>query len=117
MLGPFSSIHPRNKALVGARLANNVLNMQYNVKNQPIYIPPSYISAIDTSSGTTLSAEISLDLHRDTSLELTEDHCKTEIGVIPGTCAWFTLTSSNSAVYNATVTISKDEKNFVLQAN
>ena len=115
-LGPFSSIHPRNKALVGARLANTALNMQYNVKTQPIYIPPSYVSATDTSSGTTLSAAITLDLHGDTSLELTEDHCKTDIGVAPGTCAWFTLTSSDNTVYNASVTISQDGKSLLLGA-
>jgi hypothetical protein len=76
--GPFGSVHPRNKKLVGRRLANAALSVQYG-QPQP-YKAPTATSSTASAAGTTVSVTVSFS-DVPTTLVAADDHCKTELGV------------------------------------
>jgi sialate O-acetylesterase len=112
-LGPFTSIHPRNKKLVGQRLAAAAMTMVYDTPTQ--YLPPTYKSSVAKSSGTNLMVTVTFD-NVPTKLVAADDHCKTELKVPASECAWFSITGSDNAVLNATATVGADRKSLVLSA-
>ena len=110
--GPDGSIHPRNKKLIGARLAAAALSLQYGVPTP--WKSPSYRRCVASGAGQAV-ATITLD-DLPSTLVAASDHCKTEIGVPVAQCAWFTITGSDSKAYNATAAPSADGKSLVLTA-
>lgn len=52
-----SSVHPRNKKLVGKRLAAAALSLQYNTPTT--YLPPTYASATASGSGASVTVTVS----------------------------------------------------------
>jgi sialate O-acetylesterase len=48
--GPFSSIHPRNKKLIGKRLASAALTLAYDTSTT--YLPPTYKSSSSAVAST-----------------------------------------------------------------
>jgi hypothetical protein len=57
-LGPFGSVHPRNKKLVGRRLANAALTLQYG---QPAtYLPPTYASSTAGGGASSILVSVSV---------------------------------------------------------
>ena len=113
-LGPFGMVHPRNKSIIGARLAAAALSTAYNLPTP--HLPPTYRRAVATAGvGVTLVVTIELD-NVPTRLVATEDHCKTELKVPAAFCAWFSITGSDGSVLNATAVIGADGKSVVLTA-
>ena len=111
--GPDGSIHPRNKKLIGARLAAAALSMQYGMPTP--WKSPSYRRCVaSASAGSAVATVIFDDL--PTTLVAAADHCKTELGVPASQCAWFSITGSDAKVYNATAAPSADGKSLVLTA-
>ena len=101
--GPDGSIHPRNKRLIGGRLASAALDLQYGVSPAPVWRSPSYAKGAASANGGTVSVAVSFaDL--PTTLVAAADHCKTELGVPASQCAWFTIVGSDGKSYNATAT-------------
>jgi hypothetical protein len=113
-LGPFGSVHPRNKKLVGSRLAAAALSIQYNKPTN--WVPPSYASAVAGAAGTTVTVTVSFS-SLPTTLVAADDHCKTELGVPAASCAWFSIVASDGATYNATATVAGGGKTLLLSAN
>jgi hypothetical protein len=117
--GPFTSIHPRNKKLVGKRLAAAALDLVYNIPTQ--WMPPVYKSSTATGSGTTLTVSVEFD-NVPTRLVAAADHCKTEMRdadghyLVTAECAWFSIVASDTSVLNATATVSTSGKAVVLTA-
>ena len=112
-LGPFGMVHPRNKKLVGQRLAAAALSIAYSTPTQ--YLPPTFKSSTATANGTILTVTVTLD-NVPTKLVAAHDHCKTELKVQAVFCAWFSITCSDNAVLNATATIGADGRSVVLRA-
>ena len=111
--GPFTSIHPRNKKLIGKRLAAAALTMTY--AKPTLYLPPTYKSATAAAAGTMLTVTIRFtDL--PTKLVEADDHCKTELKVPANECAWFSIGGSDASTLNATATIGADGTSLVLTA-
>jgi hypothetical protein len=123
--GPFTSIHPRNKKVVGKRLAAAALTMAYGTPT--VYLPPSYKSAAATVVGTKVTVTVAFD-QVPTTLVIADDHCKTEppYSVAANECAWFTISvaaggdgfGKGEALLdlNATATVGADGKSVVLTA-
>jgi len=113
--GPFGSIHPRNKKLVGKRLAAAALSITYGIPTP--YLPPTYNSARSTAKGQLLTVTVLFD-EVPTKLVSAADHCKTEapFKVPVAECAWFSITTSDNSILNATATIGADGKSLVLTA-
>ena len=96
--GPFGSVHPRNKKLVGRRLANAALTLQYGT---PLpWQPPAYASATAAGAGAGATALVTLS-GVPTTLALAADHCKTELKVDAAQCAGFYLVGSDGQQYAA----------------
>ena len=115
-LGPFTSIHPRNKKLVGQRLAAAALTMVYDTPTQ--YLPPTYKSSTATAAAANppvLTVTVVFD-NVPTKLVAAADHCKTELKVPASECAWFSITGSDKVVLNATATVGTDGKSLLLSA-
>ena len=113
--GPFGSIHPRNKKLVGKRLAAAALTISYGKPTN--YLPPFYKSgtSVEAEAGT-MAVEISFgDL--PTKLVTAHDYCRTDLKVPSTQCAWFTITGTDGVARNATASISADGKSLVLKAS
>ena len=108
-LGPFGSVHPRNKKLVGARLAAAALSIQYATPR--LYFPPIYASA--RASGTTVTVSFS---NVPTTLVTAEDHCQTEYKVLASACSAFTIVGSDGISYAATPSVGADGKTLILTA-
>lgn len=105
-LGPFGSVHPRNKKVIGARLAAAALTISYG-KPTP-YLPPTYAGASGTPSATGAPMLVTVTLDNvPTTLVAAADHCKTEAPykVPAAACASFTITGSDGVVYNATAAV------------
>ena len=98
--GPFGSVHPRNKKLVGRRLANAALSMQYGMPMN--YQAPMYASATASAAGTTVTVAVSFT-NVPTTLVAAQDHCQTELGVPASQCFYFTILGSDSKLYNVRV--------------
>lgn len=118
--GPFTSIHPRNKKLVGKRLAAAALSIAYKTPTQympPVYKSSSVIHVLPNANGTAIAVTVAFD-NVVSKLVAAEDHCKTELKVPVVECAWFSITLSdkNATVVNATATIGADGKSVVLTA-
>lgn len=111
--GPFGSVHPRNKKLVGRRLANAALSVQYG-QPQP-YKAPTATSSTASAAGTTVSVTVSFS-DVPTTLVAADDHCKTELGVPSNQCAWFSITGSDGKTYNATAAVGPGGQTVVLTA-
>lgn len=111
--GPFSSIHPRNKKLVGQRLAAAALTLLYG-KPTP-YLSPSYVSAVATASGTAVTVTVTLH-DVPTKLVPGTDHCKSELGVPPNECGFPTILGSDGKTYNASIAVGPAGKSVVLSA-
>ena len=111
---PFTAIHPRNKQLVGLRLAAAALTLYYG-KPTP-YLTPSLASAIPGTNGSVLSVAVTL---KDVPSKLVpaSDHCKVELGVPAGECGYPTIWGSDGKAYNATIAVGADGKSVVLSAN
>lgn len=112
-LGPFGSIHPRNKKLVGARLAAAARALAYN--ESVTWRPPAYASHIDASNGTLLTVRVTLDFV-PTTLVLSADYCNLALGVPEWECGWPSITASDGNTYNASVTLTSDAKGVVVSA-
>ena len=112
-LGPFGSVHPRNKTLVGARLAAAALTLAYNTPTN--YLPPTLATATAGSSSGALTVTVTFD-NLPSTLVNAQDHCKTELKVPFASCGFFTILSSDNASLNATATISTDGKSLTLSA-
>ena len=113
-LGPFGMVHPRNKSIIGDRLAAAALSISYNLPTP--HLPPTYRRAVAAAVvGATLAVTVELD-NVPTRLVATEDHCKTELKVPAAFCAWFSITGSDGSVLNATAAIGADGKSVVLTA-
>jgi hypothetical protein len=106
-LGPFGSVHPRNKKAIGRRLANAALSVQYGVSGLP-WQYPAYLSATATGSGASASATVLLSNVPSTLLPR-EDHCATEHKVDPAQCAGFYLVGSDGVQYAAVATVGGGE--------
>ena len=102
-LGPFGSVHPRNKKVVGARLAAAALSILYD-KPTP-WAPPRLASAKASGSGAATAVVLTF-APVPSSLVTADDHCKTEHGVSASQCAWFSIVGTDGLLYNATATIS-----------
>jgi hypothetical protein len=103
-LGPFGSVHPRNKKVVGSRLAAAALSIAYGVPRP--WAPPTYKRAVASAAGGQLSVNVEFD-NVPTSLVAAADHCRTErpYNVTPGSCAWFSILASDGSVLNATAAV------------
>jgi hypothetical protein len=130
--GPFSSIHPRNKKLVGKRLAAAALTIAYGIPTT--YLPPTYKSSTYTSAVSavietgTSEVDIVVTVQFDnvpTTLVPADDHCKIEhpYNVSASQCAWFTISvttgvgvDTKMASLNASATVGVDGKSLVLTA-
>jgi len=123
--GPFTSIHPRNKKVIGKRLAAAALTLAYGTPTT--YLPPTYKSATTVKTpGTTFAVTVEFDAV-PTALVLVDDHCKTEapFSVDPTECAWFTISVAIDDVLvghrhvinlNATAAVGIGGKSVVLTA-
>ena len=116
-LGPFGMVHPRNKALIGQRLAAAALTLSYGT---PVaYLPPTYklstAAATATASGTTVTVTVTFE-NLPSVLVHAADYCKIELKVDARRCGWFSITGSDGHVLNATATIGTDRKSIVLTA-
>ena len=112
-LGPFGSVHPRHKAVVGSRLAAAALTLQFQ-KPTP-YLAPMYQSARASAAGTAVTVTVTLS-NVPTSLVPAADHCRTEIGVPANQCFWFSILASDGKSYNATASVGADGRSLVLAA-
>lgn len=103
-LGPFGSVHPRNKKVVGARLAAAALSIAYGEPRA--WAPPTYRRATASADGAALTVTVEFD-NVPTALVAAADRCKTEppFNVSAAACAWFSITGSDGAELNATVAI------------
>ena len=109
--GPFGSVHPRNKKLIGRRLANAALTLQYG---QPMpYLSPTYAGGVASAAGSSVSVTVSFT-NVPTTLVAAADHCPTELGVPASTCAGFSILGSDGKSYNATAAVGSDQKSIVL---
>ena len=116
-------VHPRNKKVVGERLAAAALSVAYNMATP--YLPPTYNrSTAITATPSPFGAAPPLPLltvavsfaNVPTALVTAADHCKTELKVPNQFCAWFSITGSDTIVRNATATIGTDGRSLVLTA-
>jgi sialate O-acetylesterase len=114
-LGPFGSIHPRNKKLIGGRLAAAALALQYGADT--VWKSPSYAKGVATGAGATATVTVTLaDLPAASRLLPASDHCKTELGVPAAQCAGFYIVGSDAKTYNATAAPGGDGRSLVLTA-
>jgi sialate O-acetylesterase len=119
--GPFTSIHPRNKKVIGKRLAAAALTLAYG--KPTTYLPPVYKSSTThaakthhlAQSGTNLSITISFD-DLPSKFVYASDYCKTELKVPVSDCAWFSIIGSDGVALNASATIGSDGTTLVLKA-
>ena len=112
-LGPFGSVHPRHKAVVGRRLAAAALTLQFG---QPTpYLAPMYKSAAAAAAGTALTVTVALD-NVPSTLVPAADHCRTELGVPAAQCFWFSILASDGKAYNASASVGADGRSLVLAA-
>jgi hypothetical protein len=102
-LSPFYSVHPRNKRIIGRRLANAALSLQYSVGGLA-WQPPAYLSATATGSGGSASVTVLLS-NVPTTLVPRADHCATEYHVDAAQCAGFYLVGSDGMQYPANATV------------
>ena len=114
---PFGSIHPRNKPLIGARLAAAALTIVYNTPTN--YLPPTLATSTAGSSGdgTALTVAVTFS-NLPSTLIAAEDHCKTEApyNVSATLCGFFEILTSDGLKLNATATIAADGKSLTLTA-
>ena len=117
------SIHPRQKQLIGERLAAAALTLQY--KTPTHYIPPAYRSAKELAAGTGEAMSVAISFSDvPTKLVAAWDICLTEMraangtwfstGLSPRLCAWFTIVGSDGGRYNASAV--PNDKQVVLTA-
>ena len=111
--GPFGSVHPRNKRLIGRRLANAALTLQYGAP--ATYLAPSPASSTAAAAGTAVTVTVAFD-NVPTTLVAADDHCQTELGVPAAQCFWFSILTSDGKVHNATAAVGADGKSVVLSA-
>jgi hypothetical protein len=111
---PFTAIHPRNKKLVGERLAAAALSILYN-QSTP-YKMPSFASASVSRQGQLVTVTVSFD-DVPTTLVAHADHCEVELGVPEGECGFPTIWGSDGRAYNASIAIGAEGKVVVLSAN
>lgn len=115
-LGPFGSVHPRAKQVVGRRMADALLSTVYGQSIPHAY--PTYSGAVDSSSGNTLSVTVSFNPSTiGSGLQMVPGvHCPTELTVPVALCAWWTITGSDGTSYNATASLTSDATGVVLTA-
>jgi hypothetical protein len=111
--GPFGSVHPRNKKLVGRRLANAALTLQYGAP--ATYLAPALASSTAAAAGAAVTVTVAFD-NVPTTLVAAADHCQTELGVPAAQCFWFSILGSDGKSYNATAAVGADGKSVVLSA-
>jgi hypothetical protein len=111
----FGSVHPRNKKLIGRRLANAALDVSYGMPAQ--WLPPVYKSASASAAGAALTVTVTFD-NVPSTLVPTDDRCHTEIpyNVSFAACAWFSVVASDGSVLNATAAVGADGTSVVLTA-
>ena len=110
-------MHPRNKKLVGRRLANAALDVSYGQPAQ--WLPPVYKAATASGAGATLTVTVSFDNVPTTLVpNANGDRCRTEppFNVSYVTCGFFTIVASDGSVLNATAAVGADGKSVVLAA-
>lgn len=125
--GPFSSIHPRNKKVVGKRLAAAALTIAYGIPT--VYLPPTYTSAAAVVADAGFGiVDIAVTVQFDnvpTTLVPADDHCKTEhpYNVSANQCAWFSISVTTGAGagmqvvdLNASAAVGADGRSLVLSA-
>ena len=117
-LSPWISVHPRNKKLIGRRLASAALNISYGVRSP--YGPwrcPQFRSQRGSVNHTTGEIVVDVTLaYVPTTLVPRTDHCEVENGVPAAACAGFEIWNSMGDRYNATASISADGKRLILRA-
>lgn len=85
---PFGSVHPRNKKLIGARLASAALAIQYNFSVN--FLPPTYSTAYIEPTSLIGANNVRILFSNVVSVLVeSQDHCKSELGVPDAECAWF----------------------------
>lgn len=111
---PWTAIHPRNKRLIGQRLAAAALSLNY-LRPTP-YLSPSLASSTPGADGLLLTVAVAL---RDvpTKVVPAADHCKVELGVPDNECGYPTIWGSDGKAYNATIAVGSDGKSVSLAAN
>lgn len=125
--GPFGSIHPRAKRVVGARLAAAALDLNYG-RGSAAWRGPTFKSQSVAQARGVITVRVALD-NVPTTLKLlqadmpgTTPFCQVRGGAVvapsgPALCAWFTLFGDGGEVLNATsVALSEDQRGLVLQA-
>lgn len=112
---PFGSVHPRNKKLIGGRLAAAALSLQYGVPRP--WRAPSYARGVASGSGATAAVAVTFtDLPPGALLVAAADHCKTEQGVPADQCAGFVIVGSDGKSYPATAAPAADGRSVTLSA-
>lgn len=101
-MGPFGSVHPRHKQVVGSRLAAAALTQVYK-QNVP-YIYPTFASSSAAANGNVVTVTVTLS-NVGTSLNFQPAHCPTELGVPADICAWWSVIGKDGVWYNATAAI------------
>ena len=111
----FGSVHPRNKKLIGRRLANAALDVSYGMPAQ--WLPPVYKSATAAAAGAALTVTVAFD-NVPSTLIPNVDRCYTEapFNVSAKACAWFTIVASDGSALNATAAVGADGTSVVLTA-
>lgn len=108
-LAPAGSVHSRRKQEVASRLVAGAMLTRFGAASQagPVY-GPTYSLARDSSSGASLSAEVTFDGSTvGATLVLLTDGASCPVGVSPTApnvtdCAWFAIQGSMSGWVNAT---------------
>jgi len=124
--GPFGSIHPRAKRVVGTRLARAALNLVYNA-SALAWRGPTFKSQTVRQAGGVVTVSVELDNVPTTLTLLQPDmpgatpFCQVRGGAVvapqPSACAWFTIFGGGGEVLNATsVALSADGRGLVLAA-
>lgn len=125
--GPFTSIHPRAKRVVGARLARAALNLHYG-RADVAWRGPTFRSQAAEQAGGVVTVRVALDNVPTTLALLQADmpgatpFCQARGGAVvapagPQQCAWFTIFGGGGEALNATgVALSADKKGLVLTA-
>jgi sialate O-acetylesterase len=125
---PATSIHPRDKQLVGARVAASIIAMIYG-QAPPAggYLAPLYSRSTGSVAGTQLTASVYFQndtlydgLHwvppQNTGIYGNSSRCRVDLGVFPDDCSWFEVQTSDGGWYNATATVSSDGQGVILSA-
>jgi hypothetical protein len=118
-LGPWGSVHPRHKQVVGARLAAAAMNQIYGVTAQG-WTGPSFKSASGSVAAGNMVVTVSLNGLGGQPAQLltpTDDEaCPVSLGVPASICAWPQVQASTGAWVNATLSLASGGTELVFTA-